>query len=177
MKNNPKEYVGKRRHLLKIISKFKNGGQTAKKFASILNGEESDCIIGFVQRDTAKILGVKPKTEIHIHRNYILHMDNSGHFTGKKYGKYGHDDKHPLRAQDIDTIPNIIKSAKRSDILIGQKVRGLQRYTIARNIFGERLTVIEIAKTESQIILVSAYNLTKRDYNKIRKLVEKQNSR
>ena len=104
-------------------------------------------------------------------------MDNSGHLTGKGYGKKGHDDKHPLDAKQIDSLASIIKSAKKGDILQGPKIRGLQRFTIVRESQGKRLVVVEIVRGSNSVVLVSAYNLSKREFEKYKKLIKKQNSR
>ena len=65
-KINKKKYIRNREHFAELIPKYEKEGEVAQKFAKIMSSETEDAVIGHIQRDTAKILGIKPKTEIHI---------------------------------------------------------------------------------------------------------------
>ena len=111
---------------------------------------------------SAKIYGVNKRAKIMLTKKYVLHMDNSGHFTGFGYGKTGHNDLNPLTMSQISNIPTIIKTATFRDVYVDKKIRGLQRYKIMKRNSGGQIVVIEISVEKNEIVLVTAYNLMKK---------------
>lgn len=148
-------YIKGRKHLQPIIKRLDTHNVITRKFAKILKDESESETIGFIQRDTARTIGVKSKSKIIIKREYLLHMDNSGHFTGYGYGKNGHSDKKPLSVFDISIIPKIIKAAKENDIEKCKKRRNMERTMIIKN---DLVVIVEYKDKGDEVFLVTAYN-------------------
>lgn len=148
-------YIKGRKHLQPIIKRLDTHSVITRKFAKILKDESESETIGFVQRDTARIIGVRPKSKIIIKREYLLHMDNSGHFTGCGFGKNGHSDKKPLSVFDINIIPKVIKAAKENEIEKCKKRRNMERVMIIKN---GLVVIVEYKDKGSEVLIVTAYN-------------------
>lgn len=157
-----KNYIGGRRHLQYIINKMYSYDLTTRKFAEVLSGEKSQVLLGYPEAKIAKYLGVNSRAKILLKKNYALHMDNSGHFTGIGYGARGHNDPSPLSMSQLSKIPYIIKTAQMHEIQPDKKVRGLQRYRITRKMRKKQIIVVEVSIKRNEIDLVTAYNLVKK---------------
>lgn len=166
-----KGYVGNRRHLLAKIAELRNvKNAVAAKFADIYSGAEStEVFFGYPQKETAKLYGANGRTKIYLTRNYALHMDNSGHITGTGYGINAHNDKRPLSVSQMVNIPNIIKTAKPSEVRSAGVVRGANRYSVTRKTSSNQIVVIEVSSIKGRIDIVTAYNLTDKQFERIRK--------
>lgn len=159
-----KDYIGDRKHLLPLIEKMEGYNEITKKFANILSGRTSEETLGVISGRAAKALKVKPNTKIALLKSYLLHMDNSGHFTGKGYGKNGHDDTRPLRIYEISSILRLIQTASREDVINLTPVRGNKRYAIVRQSSRYHYIGVEFEKTNNRINLVTAYNLSRKKF-------------
>lgn len=159
-----KDYIGDRKHLLPLIKKMEGYNEITKKFANILSGRTSEETLGVISGRAAKALKVKPNTKIALLKSYLLHMDNSGHFTGKGYGKNGHDDTRPLRIYEISSILRLIQTASREDVINLTPVRGNKRYAIVRQSSRYHYIGVEFEKTNNRINLVTAYNLSRKKF-------------
>lgn len=133
-----------------------------KKFADILSGKKPFVLLGYPEKETARLYNVNARAKIILKRSYALHMDNSGHFAGQGYGTRGHRDPAPLSLQQITNIPAFIKTARADEIIIGRKVRNLQRYKIIKQISKTQIIVIEVNVNKNGIYLVTAYNVSKK---------------
>ncbi|MDO4979221.1 MAG: hypothetical protein Q4E47_03680 [Candidatus Saccharibacteria bacterium] len=167
-----KHYVGDRKHLQPLIDGLwcVNGGEP---YAKILSGSSTEENLGYLSKNAAKLFDLPAKSAIKIKRSYLLHMDNSGHFTGKGYGKYGHHDLRYLNIKEIIDIVKYIKNAEKSRIIIREK-RGAFRYNILTR--SVRNTIISVEKNKNHLTLVTAYNPDKRTLGKIRDELAKQKS-
>ena len=168
-----KDYIGGRKHLLPIIEKMEEYNEITKKFANVLSGSSKEETLGVISGRAAKALKVKPNTKIVLLKSYLLHMDNSGHFTGKGYGKNGHDDTRPLRIHEISSILRLIQTASREDIINLTPVRGNKRYAIVRQSSRYHYIGVEFEKTNNRINLVTAYNLSRKKFLSYKKQMYK----
>lgn len=159
-----KDYIGGRKHLLPMIEKMEEYNEITKKFANVLSGSSKEETLGVISGRAAKALKVKPNTKIVLLKSYLLHMDNSGHFTGKGYGKNGHDDTRPLRIYEISSILRLIQTASREDVIDLTPVRGNKRYAIVRQSSRYHYIGVEFEKTNNRINLVTAYNLSRKKF-------------
>lgn len=159
-----KDYIGGRKHLLPLIEKMEEYNEITKKFAKVLSGSSKEETLGVISGRAAKALKVKPNTKIVLLKSYLLHMDNSGHFTGKGYGKNGHDDTRPLRIHEISSILRLIQTASREDVINLTPVRGNKRYAIVRQSSRYHYIGVEFEKTNNRINLVTAYNLSRKKF-------------
>nr|DAS45059.1 MAG TPA: minor capsid protein [Caudoviricetes sp.] len=159
-----KDYIGGRKHLLPLIEKMEDYNEITKKFANVLSGSSKEETLGVISGRAAKALKVKPNTKIVLLKSYLLHMDNSGHFTGKGYGKNGHDDTRPLRIHEISSILRLIQTASREDVINLTPVRGNKRYAIVRQFSRYHYIGVEFEKTNNRINLVTAYNLSRKKF-------------
>lgn len=159
-----KDYIGGRKHLLPLIEKMEDYNEITKKFANVLSGSSKEETLGVISGRAAKALKVKPNTKIVLLKSYLLHMDNSGHFTGKGYGKNGHDDTRPLRIHEISSILRLIQTASREDVINLTPVRGNKRYAIVRQSSRYHYIGVEFEKTNNRINLVTAYNLSRKKF-------------
>lgn len=159
-----KDYIGGRKHLLPLIEKMEEYNEITKKFANVLSGSSKEETLGVISGRAAKALKVKPNTKIVLLKSYLLHMDNSGHFTGKGYGKNGHDDTRPLRIHEISSILRLIQTASREDVINLTPVRGNKRYAIVRQSSRYHYIGVEFEKTNNRINLVTAYNLSRKKF-------------
>lgn len=141
--------------MLPVIKKLERHNVTTRSFAKILKNQSDTETIGYIQRDTAKSLRIKTKSRILINKNYLLHMDNSGHFTGDGFGRNGHSDKKPLSIMQIGSIARIIKTAKDFEIMHLDDKRNMKRVSITR---GELVVIIEYRLNNNEVYLVTAYN-------------------
>lgn len=161
---NQNNYIGDRKHLLPLIEKMETYNEITKKFANVLSGRSKEEMLGVISGRAAKALKVKPNTKIVLLKSYLLHMDNSGHFTGKGYGKNGHDDTRPLRIHEISSILRLIQTASREDVINLTPVRGNKRYAIVRQSSRYHYIGVEFEKTNNRINLVTAYNLSRKKF-------------
>lgn len=161
---NQNNYIGDRKHLLPLIEKMETYNEITKKFANVLSGRSKEEMLGVISGRAAKALKVKPNTKIALLKSYLLHMDNSGHFTGKGYGKNGHDDTRPLRIHEISSILRLIQTASREDVINLTPVRGNKRYAIVRQSSRYHYIGVEFEKTNNRINLVTAYNLSRKKF-------------
>lgn len=168
-----KDYIGGRRHLLPLIEKMEEYNEITKKFANVLSGSSKEETLGVISGRAAKALKVKPNTKIVLLKSYLLHMDNSGHFTGKGYGKNGHDDTRPLRIHEISSILRLIQTASREDVINLTPVRGNKRYAIVRQSSRYHYIGVEFEKTNNRINLVTAYNLSRKKFLSYKKQMYK----
>lgn len=159
-----KDYIGGRKHLLPLIEKMEDYNEITKKFANVLSGSSKEETLGVISGRAAKALKVKPNTKIVLLKSYLLHMDNSGHFTGKGYGKNGHDDTRPLRIHEISSILRLIQTASREDVINLTPVRGNKRYAIVRQSSRYHYIGVEFEKTNNRINLVTVYNLSRKKF-------------
>nr|DAS56685.1 MAG TPA: minor capsid protein [Caudoviricetes sp.] len=159
-----KDYIGGRKHLLPLIEKMEDYNEITKNFANVLSGSSKEETLGVISGRAAKALKVKPNTKIVLLKSYLLHMDNSGHFTGKGYGKNGHDDTRPLRIHEISSILRLIQTASREDVINLTPVRGNKRYAIVRQSSRYHYIGVEFEKTNNRINLVTAYNLSRKKF-------------
>nr|DAP39018.1 MAG TPA: minor capsid protein [Caudoviricetes sp.] len=159
-----KDYIGGRKHLLPLIEKMEDYNEITKKFANVLSGSSKEETLGVISGRAAKALKIKPNTKIVLLKSYLLHMDNSGHFTGKGYGKNGHDDTRPLRIHEISSILRLIQTASREDVINLTPVRGNKRYAIVRQSSRYHYIGVEFEKTNNRINLVTAYNLSRKKF-------------
>ena len=155
-----------------ILTRMARYNSVTRKFAEVLNGQTKSALLGYPEKETASLFGVSIRAKILLKRSYILHMDNSGHFTGFGFGKRGHNDPNPLTLSQISRIPTIIKTARRDEIRFDKQVRGLKRYKITRRTSKNHVIVVEVSIKKNEITLVTAYNLTKkrRTHNRMRLL-------
>lgn len=151
-------YIGNRVHLAAFITGLYDYDNTTRKFADVLSGKKTRVTLGYPEIAAAKSFGVSPRTKIVLKRSYALHMDNSGHFTGLGYGKNGHRDPYPLTIRQVSLIPEIIKTAKQTEIFTDERVRGLQRYRIERKESWGQIIIVEVSINRNEIYLVTAYN-------------------
>lgn len=168
-----KDYIGGRKHLLPIIEKMEEYNEITKKFANVLSGSSKEETLGVISGRAAKALKVKPNTKIVLLKSYLLHMDNSGHFTGEGYGKNGHDDTRPLRIHEISSILKLIQTASREDVINLTPVRGNKRYAIVRQSSRYHYIGVEFEKTNNRINLVTAYNLSRKKFLSYKKQMYK----
>lgn len=168
-----KDYIGGRKHLLPLIEKMEEYNEITKKFANVLSGSSKEETLGVISGRAAKALKVKPNTKIVLLKSYLLHMDNSGHFTGKGYGKNGHDDTRPLRIHEISSILRLIQTASREDVINLTPVRGNKRYAIVRQSSRYHYIGVEFEKTNNRINLVTAYNLSRKKFLSYKKQMYK----
>lgn len=168
-----KDYIGGRKHLLPMIEKMEEYNEITKKFANVLSGSSKEETLGVISGRAAKALKVKPNTKIVLLKSYLLHMDNSGHFTGKGYGKNGHDDTRPLRIYEISSILRLIQTASREDVIDLTPVRGNKRYAIVRQSSRYHYIGVEFEKTNNRINLVTAYNLSRKKFLYYKKQMHK----
>ena len=161
---NQNNYIGDRKHLLPLIEKMETYNEITKKFANVLSGRSKEEMLGVISGRAAKALKVKPNTKIVLLKSYLVHMDNSGHFTGKGYGKNGHDDTRPLRIHEISSILRLIQTASREDVINLTPVRGNKRYAIVRQSSRYHYIGVEFEKTNNRINLVTAYNLSRKKF-------------
>lgn len=165
VKNND----SREKHLRNTVRRLRTGGETEKKFAKVLSGEKANEVLGFVTADAAKNLNVPRKTKITINRNDLLHMDNSGHFSGKGFGKKGHDDARPLSNADISNLKKIIASAQKHEISPTQSRSGMHLLRIVRKINKNHLVLVRVQKQKHEISLFDAYNITNKKFAEIKK--------
>nr|DAX99343.1 MAG TPA: minor capsid protein [Caudoviricetes sp.] len=170
---NQNNYIGDRKHLLPLIEKMETYNEITKKFANVLSGRSKEEMLGVISGRAAKALKVKPNTKIALLKSYLLHMDNSGHFTGKGYGKNGHDDMRPLRIYEISSILRLIQTASREDVIDLTPVRGNKRYAIVRQSSRYHYIGVEFEKTNNRINLVTAYNLSRKKFLYYKKQMHK----
>lgn len=168
-----KDYIGDRKHLLPLIEEMEEYNEITKKFANVLSGRSKEETLGVISGRAAKALKVKPNTKIALLKSYLLHMDNSGHFTGKGYGKNGHDDTRPLRIHEISSILRLIQTASREDVINLTPVRGNKRYAIVRQSSRYHYIGVEFEKTNNRINLVTAYNLSRKKFLYYKKQIYK----
>ena len=166
LRNEADERKNKRqKHLERVIKKLENYDLTTAKFADVLKGKK-EANLGRVTGNVAKKLGVRPNTSIYIKRNYALHMDNSGHFSGSGFGRNGHSDRRPLTAQQVSQIPTIIKTARSNEVSISENLKRGVRYTIVKNNGRSQLVVVEVIKNKKRIDIVTSYIISKAKYRK-----------
>ena len=155
-----------------ILAQMARYNSVTRKFAEVLNGQTQFALLGYPEKETASLFGINARAKILLKRSYILHMDNSGHFTGSGFGKRGHNDPNPLTLSQISDIPAIIKTARQDEIKFNKQVRGLKRYKITRRASKNNVIVVEVSIEKNEITLVTAYNLVKRrrTHNRMRLL-------
>lgn len=164
---NKKKYIKARKHLLPFISEVEKFNlPNAWKISDIYRGIKDEVSLGYPDKDTAKHYGVSCRTKIFLKKTYALHIDNSGHITGKGHGAHAHSDDNPLSAEQFLAIPNIIKTAKKSEITDLGTSRNSRRFSITRKTNKHQFIVIEVSSSKDRIDIVTAYNLSKNKRNK-----------
>ena len=169
-----KGYIGDRKHLIPIIKKMEEYDGVTQKISQIYKkGEIKEVFLGYPTKKSAILFNVSKKTKIFFIKKYALHMDNSGHFTGKGYGPNGHNDKRPLSMEELSTAISIIKTAKKDEVIKGDIVRKAQRYFIVRKTTSLQLINVEVAiNNNGRMNIVSIYNTTKKYVDKLRRKYE-----
>ena len=169
-----KGYIGDRKHLIPIIKKMEEYDGVTQKISQIYKKDEiKEVFLGYPTKKSAILFNVSKKTKIFFIKKYALHMDNSGHFTGKGYGPNGHNDKRPLSMEELSTAISIIKTAKKDEVIKGDIVRKAQRYFIVRKTTGLQLINVEVAiNNNGRMNIVSIYNTTKKYVDKLRRKYE-----
>ena len=169
-----KGYIGDRKHLVPIIKKMEEYDGVTQKISQIYKKDEiKEVFLGYPTKKSAILFNVSKKTKIFFIKKYALHMDNSGHFTGKGYGPNGHNDKRPLSMEELSTAISIIKTAKKDEVIKGDIVRKAQRYFIVRKTTSLQLINVEVAiNNNGRMNIVSIYNTTKKYVDKLRRKYE-----
>ena len=169
-----KGYIGDRKHLIPIIKKMEEYDGVTQKISQIYKKDEiKEVFLGYPTKKSAILFNVSKKTKIFFIKKYALHMDNSGHFTGKGYGPNGHNDKRPLSMEELSTAISIIKTAKKDEVIKGDIVRKAQRYFIVRKTTNLQLINVEVAiNNNGRMNIVSIYNTTKKYVDKLRRKYE-----
>ena len=169
-----KDYIGGRKHLLPVIKKMEEYDHITQKISEIYKKDEiKEVFLGYPTEKSAALFNVSKRTKIFFIKKYALHMDNSGHFTGKGYGANGHNDKRPLSMEELSTAISIIKTAKKDEVIKGDIVRKAQRYFIVRKTTGLQLINVEVAiNNNGRMNIVSIYNTTKKYVDKLRRKYE-----
>ena len=169
-----KGYIGDRKHLIPIIKKMEEYDGVTQKISQIYKKDEiKEVFLGYPTKKSAILFNVSKKTKIFFIKKYALHMDNSGHFTGKGYGPNGHNDKRPLSMEELSTAISIIKTAKKDEVIKGDIVRKAQRYFIVRKTTSLQLINVEVAiNNNGRMNIVSIYNTTKKYVGKLRRKYE-----
>lgn len=169
-----KGYIGDRKHLIPIIKKMEEYDGVTQKISQIYKKDEiKEVFLGYPTKKSAILFNVSKKTKIFFIKKYALHMDNSGHFTGKGYGPNGHNDKRPLSMEELSTAISIIKTAKKDEVIKGDIVRKAQRYFIVRKTTSLQLINVEVAiNNNGRMNIVSIYNTTKKYVDKLRRKYE-----
>nr|DAQ77470.1 MAG TPA: minor capsid protein [Caudoviricetes sp.] len=169
-----KGYIGDRKHLIPIIKKMEEYDGVTQKISQIYKKDEiKEVFLGYPTKKSAILFNVSEKTKIFFIKKYALHMDNSGHFTGKGYGPHGHNDKRPLSMEELSTAISIIKTAKKDEVIKGDIVRKAQRYFIVRKTTSLQLINVEVAiNNNGRMNIVSIYNTTKKYVDKLRRKYE-----
>lgn len=179
-----KGYIGDRSHLLPLIQNlWTEKDPMSQGFAKILSGIKKKVTISGVAKNSRKTLLDLAKIDakiglmrIRLSRKYLLHMDNSGHFTGFGYGKYGHDDKNPLSIADIKNITRIINSANKGNTLFKEIKRGVPRLSIIGKTDNNQMVLVEIDRNGNFVDVVTSYKLTKRQWLKMQIEIKRQNT-
>lgn len=169
-----KGYIGNRKHLIPIIKKMEEYDHITQKISEIYKKDEiKEVFLGYPTKKSAVLFNVSNKTKIFFIKDYALHMDNSGHFTGKGYGPRGHNDKRPLSMEELSTAISIIKTAKKDEVIKGDIVRKAQRYFIVRKTTSLQLINVEVAiDNNGRMDIVSIYNTTKKYVDNLRRKYE-----
>lgn len=169
-----KGYIGDRKHLIPIIKKMEEYDGVTQKISQIYKKDEiKEVFLGYPTKKSAILFNVSKKTKIFFIKKYALHMDNSGHFTGKGYGPNGHNDKRPLSMEELSTAISIIKTAKKDEVIKGDIVRKAQRYFIVRKTTSLQLINVEVTiNNNGRMNIVSIYNTTKKYVDKLRRKYE-----
>lgn len=151
-------------HLAPTLERLRNYDETTAKFADVLEGQ-NHASLGAITGNAAKALNIKPGTQLLISRNYALHMDNSGHFSGTGYGRNGHDSDYPLSNHQISSIPTIVKSTRAQFVNFrGYSEKNLKRYEIIDG--SKQLVVVEISASGQYVDIVDSYTLSNRQYRR-----------
>ena len=169
-----KGYIGGRKHLIPVIKQMEEYDGITRKISQIYKKDEiKEVFLGYPTKKTAALFNVSKKTKIFFIKKYALHMDNSGHFTGKGYGPHGHSDKKPLSMKELSTAISIIKTAKKDEVIKGDVVRKAQRYFIVRKTTSLQLINVEVAiNNNGRMNIVSIYNTTNKYVDKLRQKYE-----
>lgn len=179
-----KRYIGDRSHLLPLIRDlWAEKDPMAQGFAKVLSGIKKKVTVGDVAKKSRQTLLSLTKTKaktnsmrIRLSRSYLLHMDNSGHFTGFGYGKYGHDDKNPLSVIEIKNIARIINGANKNNTLFKEVKRGVPRLSIVGKTDDNQMVLVEIDKNGNFADVVTSYKLTKRQWSRMQIEIKRQNT-
>lgn len=166
-----KGYIGDRKHLIPVIKKMEEYDHITQKISEIYKKDEiKEVFLGYPTEKSAALFNASKKTKIFFIKKYALHMDNSGHFTGKGYGAHGHNDKRPLSMEELSTAISIIKTAKKDEVIKGEIVRKAQRYFIVRKTTSLQLINVEVPiNNNRRMNIVSIYNTTQNHVDKLRR--------
>lgn len=165
-----KDYIGDRKHLLPIIEKMEEYDDVTRKISQLYRKNKVDEVfLGYPNKESAKLYKGNQRLKIFFKRSYALHLDNSGHLSGKGYGPKGHDDKRPLSMKDLSSAVSMVKTAQIGEVIQGTPIRGAERYFIIRKTTNLQLVTIEVALNKNRIDIVSIYNTTKSYINKLKK--------
>lgn len=166
-----KGYIGDRKHLIPVIKKMEEYDHITQKISEIYKKDEiKEVFLGYPTEKSAALFNVSKRTKIFFIKKYALHMDNSGHFTGKGYGANGHNDKRPLSMEELSTAISIIKTAKKDEVIKGDIVRKAQRYFIVRKTTSLQLINVEVPiNNNRRMNIVSIYNTTQNHVDKLRR--------
>lgn len=169
-----KGYIGDRKHLIPVIKQMEEYDDVTRKISQIYKKDEvKEVFLGYPTKESAALFNVGKKTKIFFIKKYALHMDNSGHFTGKGYGPHGHNDKRPLSMEELSTAISIIKTAKKDEVIKGDIVRKAQRYFIVRKTTSLQLINVEVAiNNNDRMNIVSIYNTTNKYVDKLKRKYE-----
>lgn len=166
-----KGYIGDRKHLIPVIKKMEEYDHITQRISEIYKKDEiKEVFLGYPTEKSAALFNVNKRTKIFFIKKYALHMDNSGHFTGKGYGAHGHNDKRPLSMEELSTAISIIKTAKKDEVIKGDIVRKAQRYFIVRKTTSLQLINVEVPIINNRRMnIVSIYNTTQNHVDKLRR--------
>ena len=165
-----KDYIGDRKHLLPIIEKMEEYDDVTRKISQLYRKNKVDEVfLGYPNKESAKLYKGNQRLKIFFKRSYALHLDNSGHLSGKGYGLKGHDDKRPLSMKDLSSAVSMVKTAQIGEVIQGTPIRGAERYFIIRKTTNLQLVTIEVTLNKNRIDIVSIYNTTKSYINKLKK--------
>ncbi len=159
---------------------------TVYAIAQILSGEKEEAVIPNIITENARnrinfilktngqgIMSASPNLKLS--KNYVLHMDNSGHLTGQGYGKKGHKDTRPLTILQISRIPAIINQVSRNQIVFAGVKHGLPRIVFLSKT-DSQMVLTEISNNKKFLTIATSYNLSKPSHNKLMKQIQKQNA-
>lgn len=159
-----------REHLIPVINRLnKIDSVAARKVANILMDDEiEEIFLGYLEKDAKNSLNLRGDVKIFLKKKYALHMDNSGHLTGKRYGRNGHDDTFPLRAEEIAEIPDIIKNVRQHEIIDRGMNRQCHRYRIIKIRNNSSMSVmIEVPENKKRVDIVTAHHISNQQVLKI----------